>query len=169
MSRKCFVFLFTIVLVLCVLISLVLPTRVLQKPDTALAWLGVLIAITIWTQQSLKLRGVSYYFRSDEERKKTDSSLVSNPRGAFGMIFSRAHWICLILMVFFFIQLLIGTIRDIVNEGDEIRKEDIQNLIKSNQKVVEQSQQNMRELIDRIDKLIAIMEAQNATENTTIK
>ncbi|MBI2831477.1 MAG: hypothetical protein HYX79_04390 [Chloroflexi bacterium] len=147
--------------------------QVLQEPDTALAFIALFMAFSIWTQQAIHLRGVSYYLRNTTEREKTDPSLIPVPQKGYPMILGKLHWISLILFVFFFVQLVAGTIVKYSNLGNEITKQDIQELIESNQEL-KQNHEDMQELIKRVDnalkqnsEILKRLDAQNVAGNST--
>ena len=91
------------------------------------------------------------------------------------------YWICVVFLLLISASLLIGTIsesssselRQIINSNRELidsnslqikqQRDAITDLIESNQQVVKQSQNSTKELTDRIDKLITLMEANYAT------
>lgn len=156
MSRKLFIFFVGLVAVLCGLISWILPTRILQSPDSALAWLATLTALVVWTQTVSNLRGISFYLQGTEGRKTTDRTLVSTPKGRYKRMLAKVHWVSLGLILFLLIQLGIGTVRAMADERNETRQEQAISTLVSKQ----------QDLIERMDKLISLVEAQNAAINS---
>ena len=121
--------------------------QVFQRPDTALAWVGLAL-VTVLVLRDLakqRIRGIiAILFRI----KKMEDVTEYMSKGWRGVIVRGGYWIAVGLLAFASANLIIGTITDIKSYDTPA----IEQLVDSN-----------RELIDRLDKLIEIMEANNDT------
>ena len=124
-----------------------------QNPDTALAWIALLLALLLLIQQGIIYQqGFMYMLLDKCNRDKVNKRQQKNKpviaSGRCGSVLKGGYWICVVLLLLISASLFVGTISE--PSSSELRQ-----LINSNREL----QDSTKELIDRIDKLIALMES----------
>ena len=130
--------------------------QVFQRPDTALAWVGLALAVVFVLRElaKQKIRGIiAVLFRI----KKAECVIEVMSSGWRYVMVRGGYWIALVILVFASINLIIGTRTEVIT-GTDITHQDIQELIDSNERIIQQMVDRNRELVDRIDRLLEKME-----------
>lgn len=125
-------------------------SQVIQQPDTALALVGLaLVVVFIFRELAKqKIRGlIAVLFNIKRE------DVIEHMSSGWRLFLMKGgYWFAVGLLLFASINLLIGTITEVRTYGTEITHQDIQELIDSNERQINQ-------LVERIDRLIEVMEA----------
>jgi len=160
-NRYRFMFFISLALTITLGISLLfLPAtrgfmQIFQQPGTALAWLALFLALAILVQQITNYKhGFMYMLLSKPNRDRIDKK-----RNPVEQMFSRrlgktlkgSYWIFLVLVVLVSLQLIYGTFWGGISKDTKL-------LLESNSQIIEQHEQ----IMERLDKLINFMEANNA-------
>ncbi len=134
--------------------------QVFQRPDTALAWVGLAIAVVFILRElgKQKIRGIIGILFGIQ---KADGVIEFMSSGWRYVAVRGGYWIAITVLAFASINLLLGTINEIRMDDTEITHQDIQALIDSNERIIQQMVDSNGELVDRIDRLIVIMEDSN--------
>jgi len=126
-----------------------------HQPDTALAWIALCFSLALLTQYVTGLRGTSYIFADKERRGTMDKDYNKYTKSSAGGLYMKSlrvvHWLSLAFILVLFSMLVKSTFIDPQIETPTYQR--VQELI----------QESNKDLIDRIDKLITTMEANNVS------
>ncbi len=102
--------------------------QVMQKPDTALAWIGLALASVLVLRglAGEKIRGIIAVLFNIKNNKEVIGSFS---RGWRYTVLKFSYWFAVGLLAFASFNLLIGTINDMRIQDTEITHQDIQELI----------------------------------------
>ena len=134
--------------------------QVFQQPDTALAWVGLALAVVFVLRElaKQKIRGIIAILFGV---KKADGVIEFMSSEWRYVMVRGGYWFAIAILVFASINLIIGTITEIRIDDTEITHQDIQALIDSNERIIQQMVDSNGELVNRIDRLLEILEDSN--------
>jgi hypothetical protein len=149
------------------LVTLAVPfTHPFKQPETALTWIAFLVSVSAYLQLVTRYKhGITYQLLPPSEKLLIDTTITepSPIRGWVAFTMKSSYWVFIVLAVLLGAQLVYGTFSpirsqdtiDILNSNNETRQ-----MISDQYKLI--SQQN-QDVIQRLDRLISLMESGNVT------